>query len=695
MVFLLKWLIFLNIINLTLFFFFSDSDTLLELFPKISHVQQRTEDEMNLWELPNIPLFVSIPDENILNFNISSMHIGAVTGCSSTEYQICKITRVPPVPLLNIKNDIKGLKKECPNFPVYKMFRILQQKCGKRYVVPEKQLQEKKTEVKIEIVKKRKRGRPKKKKDIVDDNSIIIDSEVLEIAASQKAEINMCSAAIWTEKYKPISSEEIIGNNSSVLELRNWLSTWIEYSFEQRTTNRKRRRINSGSSDDFCSRNDTKDTDVVPLNTMILLGSCGSGKTSTVYALCNELNINVIELNASSKRPGKRILQELQEATKSHQVKNTDVASVGSFFHKVDDSSKDGDISKKDMSLLLVEDADIVFDEQDDGFVSALGSLVASSKRPIIITSSDSNCAHLQKFISQHKVITFNNLSSKILGTWLQILCFVEGIRVDVTEVSKLLDWNKGDVRKTILQLQFWAQSGGDLHTNSVETNAVNSSRCVSTEPDLVNDDENSNLSWLSIEEIQKEINSSVSEKIHHTCVQCFTAYLQNDKLQFQLPYPINLGTFWWNLPNIYEFKSKEHNKMFTNTEIKTLQNEVYSNPDIFSTQDSEVVFRQTNKDELKAIGDMLDIVAFTDVVYKKRNLNFDFEPSTDFWKIEPVNSLSLEQNLELYNETSTTSLEIVQCLVESSVKQYQEISKNKFENLCFNPAVPILQEQR
>ena len=70
-------------------------------------------------------------------------------------------------------------------------------------------------------------------------------------------------------------------------------------------------------------------------NSVLLAGPAGSGKTSSVYALAEELSFNVLEVNASSKRNGKSILSQLHEATQSHTVNSgasNGAATLNRFF---------------------------------------------------------------------------------------------------------------------------------------------------------------------------------------------------------------------------------------------------------------------------------------------------------------------------------------------------------------------------
>jgi hypothetical protein len=42
-------------------------------------------------------------------------------------------------------------------------------------------------------------------------------------------------------------------------------------------------------------------------------------------------------------------------------------------------------------AVILFEDVDIVFDEVDEGFYNAVNTLIATTKRPIILTTSNQN----------------------------------------------------------------------------------------------------------------------------------------------------------------------------------------------------------------------------------------------------------------------------------------------------------------
>ena len=79
----------------------------------------------------------------------------------------------------------------------------------------------------------------------------------------------------WTEKYRPKSLDEVVGNERAIIELRNWASSWNEGIPKKRA--------------------------------VILSGKAGTGKTSSAIALANDFRWTVIELNTSDARNAEKI----------------------------------------------------------------------------------------------------------------------------------------------------------------------------------------------------------------------------------------------------------------------------------------------------------------------------------------------------------------------------------------------------
>ncbi|XP_077055089.1 LOW QUALITY PROTEIN: ATPase family AAA domain-containing protein 5b [Siphateles boraxobius] len=134
---------------------------------------------------------------------------------------------------------------------------------------------------------------------------------------------------LWTDKYIPQQSSEVIGNSASVRHLHSWLKEWkIRADIEERRRRQEERRMKKENSNELWDCGDFEgdavsiDHEKELCNTVLMIGPSGVGKTAAVYACAQELGfkVSVFEVNSSDLRCGRLILSQLTEATQSHQV---------------------------------------------------------------------------------------------------------------------------------------------------------------------------------------------------------------------------------------------------------------------------------------------------------------------------------------------------------------------------------------
>lgn len=471
----------ISFINLAFGFSVEVAD--FDVFPKISHVQQT--DDSNFWKLGSTSLILKepySPPKMTCNWNLT-LSLGSES--ARVPFKLAAPGNI------NFRRVLKEMKAEYPEFPIYRTFRLLREKICKINDKREKDVKGNKA----------KKGKTRKRNTTPEPTKTKADT------------------LLWTEKYKAQSTADILGNTSAISELKTWLKTWVDFKKEVSKCKRK----DSGS--EFESTDcDSRDSMIYPNNTVIISGPVASGKTMAVYALANEFGMNILEINASSKRTGKRLLQELQEATQSHQVRKDSVLNA----FRVEKPKK-----KRQMCLLLIEDVDVVF-EQDEGFLSALSQLLGTSKRPVVLVTSDVDSPHLGRFTNQYRVIEFKRVSDKVLASWLQVVCLLEGLHVKRRAVLELLQYNRGDVRRTLLQLQFWGVSGGNLGRAEGEEVLDGEASC---------EDDDSSLFWLEEEKV-----TECESLLHDKCINSFVALEDNI-----LPYHIKIDTLWWNFKGMFE----------------------------------------------------------------------------------------------------------------------------------------------
>ncbi|XP_076632832.1 enhanced level of genomic instability 1 isoform X1 [Colletes latitarsis] len=258
-----------------------------------------------------------------------------------------------------------------------------------------------------------------------------------------KSKGNQIEDCSWTYKYRPKNAKEVIGNEEAAAKLKEWLIGWTE-TF----TNK-----DDSSGDEFYLSDNSSSRISENNQVAVLLGPHGSGKTATVYAVAEEFGYTVLEVNASSRRTGKKLLKELEEATKSHRIKKKNSASA--FFNSISNEMLPKEIPQN--SLILIEDIDLVF-EEDEGFTSATYQLASNTKRPIVMTCRDVY-PQLSKIAPQQNRIYFQNVVGSRMFALLELISLAEtGYKLPHNCITELVQ--TGDLRKAILQLQYLLLSG-------------------------------------------------------------------------------------------------------------------------------------------------------------------------------------------------------------------------------------------
>lgn len=96
------------------------------------------------------------------------------------------------------------------------------------------------------------------------------------VAGSEENKLHDC---VWTCKYKPMSTQEIVGNEEAAGKLKTWLTGWRA---SLKTNN------NDNSSDEFYSSDCSSSCNNENNQIAVLLGPHGSGKSASVYAIAEE-----------------------------------------------------------------------------------------------------------------------------------------------------------------------------------------------------------------------------------------------------------------------------------------------------------------------------------------------------------------------------------------------------------------------
>ncbi|XP_028896105.2 enhanced level of genomic instability 1 isoform X1 [Zeugodacus cucurbitae] len=568
-------------------------EEVLDYFPRICHVQQLSADEMlflqnkvhytmklNINE-DDLELSRSVEVEKVRNSKTDKRKSRSNTG--STKRLIVNKQIASPFEALlptleNKRSIIKLWKSQFDRFPTFKCYNQMREKYRFFSALDSAQDMEQVSESFV-VTRRTQRQRNLEPTGATSDQD-----EVKPPPTAPNGEL------LFTEKYKPMLVEQVLVNLVPVTQLRDFLSTWAN-------GNGGSARNSQSIDDSFDVSNDSNcSLSNVNGNAVVLLGPVSSGKTNAVYALANDMNFNVLEINAGMKRTGKRLIQELQEATQSHQIRKDSTPTQSSskaqknllrmslngkkLMKQNSQSHLDGDSSVScngDMNqnsrkcLILIEDADVVFDQLDSGFTDAIYTLAACSKRPVIVMATNPNCQHLQRLMNQN-IIYFTPPNALNISRFMAVLSLIENCPINLDDLVSLYLYNGKDLRRTLLELQFFIQSGGD-RTNMVSSTtptrqhtpqkgeganrdlgfyASPTKRSLSVEDTAQQSqepDEQLSKDRLNVKGGSKE-NPTNDVYVHRSLFEFFTVN-QNEK--WRIPFPVDFSLLRVNLTDVFQ----------------------------------------------------------------------------------------------------------------------------------------------
>jgi replication factor C large subunit len=200
----------------------------------------------------------------------------------------------------------------------------------------------------------------------------------------------------FTHKYKPKTTKEIIGQDKALKEVKDKIS---EYG------SRKIRKA------------------------LLIYGPSGTGKTSTIHALADELDLEIIEVNASDVRNSEGLETKVLPAIKQM-----------ALFGKG--------------KIILIDEIGGLSGTSDRGGVSTIIKLISQSPYPIILTAND---PWEQKFNDIRKnsiMIEYKAINVIEQSAYLKKICEKEGINIDENALSHLVRVSQGDLRAALTDLE-------------------------------------------------------------------------------------------------------------------------------------------------------------------------------------------------------------------------------------------------
>ncbi|KAK2056830.1 ATPase [Colletotrichum caudatum] len=351
---------------------------------------------------------------------------------------------------------------------------------------------------------------------------------------------SQCEELPWAHKYAPICAEEVLQSGQEGVLLKEWLQTLKVQSVDtgapnadqkpgskpSSATKKKRKRnkldgfiVSSGDELEFLPDVSDDEDDWLPTpvhgsakrtvvrkdiskdasrltNAVVLSGPHGCGKTAAVYAVAKELDFEIFEINASSRRNGKDVMEKVGDMTQNHLVQqhrqndggdNADdetandikcgkQGTMTSFFRlktaakpKVTvqpetieqptlAKSAKAKAQTQKQSLILLEEVDVLY-EEDKQFWATIVSLIAQSKRPFVMTCNDETLVPFHNFVF-YGILRFTPPPEVLAVDAMLLIAANEGHALRRAAVSALYESKGHDLRASLMELNYWCQLG-------------------------------------------------------------------------------------------------------------------------------------------------------------------------------------------------------------------------------------------
>lgn len=214
----------------------------------------------------------------------------------------------------------------------------------------------------------------------------------------------------WIYKYRPKNTSEIINQEEAIAKIKNFI---INYKKQNKKA-------------------------------LLLYGPPGVGKTCSVYAIANELNYEVLELNASDTRNARKIKEIVGHAIKEKP-----------FFFKG--------------RIVLIDEVDGIAGREDRGGLGTLLKLIDESKWPIILTANDPWDPKFKKLREKCELVEFKKLNAFQIFKALKRIAIKEKLDIDDIVLRKLAERASGDLRSAINDLETLARLNRKITLKDLE----------------------------------------------------------------------------------------------------------------------------------------------------------------------------------------------------------------------------------
>lgn len=255
----------------------------------------------------------------------------------------------------------------------------------------------------------------------------------------------------WTEKYRPKIPNDIIGNQSVVKQLHDWLRSWNEQFLKTSSKNGGRKQNDSGAK-----------------KAVLLSGTPGIGKTTTAKLVSQMLGFRTIEVNASDNR-GKA------DAKIGKGIGGSTANSIKEVISN-EGLGRNMERSQHPKTVLIMDEVDGM-SAGDRGGVADLIASIKNSSIPIICICNDRYSQKLKSLVSYCLLLSFRKPTKQQMAKRLLHVANAEGLQVNEIALEELAERVNGDMRMALNHLQYMSLSMSVIKYDDIRQRLQSSSK--------------------------------------------------------------------------------------------------------------------------------------------------------------------------------------------------------------------------
>lgn len=260
--------------------------------------------------------------------------------------------------------------------------------------------------------------------------------------------------SLWTDRHKPESLEQVLGNGEVIKKLQTWLSDWKSVIIENKKKVPPKASFSPGSR--------FPQVENINARAALISGPPGIGKSTVASLVAKKCGYIPIEMNASDDRT-KEVIENLSESAVGG-------FSLSTFARKPSSNCYFGEEGGLNTNMILIMDEIDGLGGSDRGGAAALGRLIQKTRWPIICICNDRMNEKVRNLAPKCYDLRFSRPSKVQIIKRMQEIANKEGMKIEPNAIELLCESVGNDLRQILNELQLLSLSNINVRFSDIKT---------------------------------------------------------------------------------------------------------------------------------------------------------------------------------------------------------------------------------